>query len=331
MREVRGSSPFMSTKNLLFEVFIEFDILGGLRMKNRKLIDFILLFSLSFSQCFGRESFVQKSMRAQKPKVGMSSVHGKLSRKYRLLNKSCNRNFFDFLRDNCYFGIPLLSVPAVYGMYKMIDSLSECQKPVKNQNSKNENYKKYIPAKFVRKQEDTYWCFVACLQALLKFNGIEISQREVFQKISAFSDTVMAYNGFYILNLLSKDFLNHLNTLMNSGTSVVFTLLTGVYPGQVHLINNVLLDFYSKVNKTVFIITDSSYSFEHAVLVREIFKGEITIEDPWTGQAYKQNFDVYCSQYRPNGGSIDVGMLGVIESHDSPDPIYCAPNHKNKA
>lgn len=308
----------------------QFDNLRGGKMRVKKLIVMILLISLSFLQCFGRKKFHQKTTRVQRSQVGMLSSHRKLLRKRKLSNKNCNWGFFNFLKNHCYLGVLPLSLPIAYGGYKIIDLTFNKNRPAKVKcDVENKDSRECYPA-FIRKQEEMYWCALACIQALLKFNGIEMCQKEIFSKVSEFPGAVVS-NGFRVTAMVTCcDFLKHINRLLPPHISFVSAILSGIRHGQVQSTKNAFLDFYNRINRNVFMITDSSYCFGHAVLVREISENEIIIEDPWTGKAYKQNLDIYCGQYKPSDGYIDVEMLSTIESHDSPEPIFYSLNWRAK-
>ncbi len=194
-----------------------------------------------------------------------------------------------------------------------------------------EKFKGHIgPNILTKRQEGVGWCWLACLQALLKDRGIEKSQKELFKGIT---DKSPGWFEVTRRNVMEppKNFFEVVLELLNKEGKRIANLIEPVdyYAVEKYIIEKFNLSFcykriqvtedntddicnsiknvYERNNKKPFAILDSMVAgvkndiiYVHMVNVVEINGNDITIECPQTGLRRTENIYDFAKRYNEN-------------------------------
>lgn len=176
------------------------------------------------------------------------------------------------------------------------------------------------PNVFTKKQEGLMWCWIACLEGMYKFSGVEISQEDI---VRALYHKEPSY--FNLLRLqgkpfgaLPKDYRRSINSL-NKSLRLNKAMIYFRGSKDVDALKDCIIDYYNSIGKKAFGITDNfafgksgnSYVL-HMVNVVNITENDITIEDPQSGLSRTQNLRDFCRCYYDSGFMKNFSFIEVM-------------------
>ncbi len=201
---------------------------------------------------------------------------------------------------------------------------------------KVDEYKNWFSKNFTRdlteckitsRQEGAMWCWLACLQGLLRYHNINYSQEDLLKQIY-FTLFISPFEsgrnqGLSLFDNPQKEFENLKKNHSHNSLIAYISSRTSIYAGmikkciekisdnkltyQMVYINSSLTknqlkesinDIYTKIGKRPFMILSNHCSSLHFINIREINKnGKMFIEDPQTAQGRTESLDNFLSNY----------------------------------
>lgn len=192
---------------------------------------------------------------------------------------------------------------------------------------------------YTKKQEGITWCWLACIQGLLKYHKIDLSQEDMFKMIFKTNPKYFEverreplYAGV-MLKIANSPISSSLN---NNGFKLRGGLIRACDFDNGNQIREIILDYYNSIGNQPFCIIDSFAGAQqqtgsglrliHLVNVVNIDTTDntITIEDPQIGLSRTENLNDYCDRYFVDGkvfhDTIDMFSLAGVDD-DVPDQI----------
>lgn len=196
--------------------------------------------------------------------------------------------------------------------------------------------------KYTCVQEGKAWCWLACIQAMLKNakGGSIKSQEELYTKMLGRKPAPFQTVRYIRFNFVDDDIRNAISN-MSGGESKLNKCL--VYVGTKHSeeervkrIKQTIINYYRSTGKKIFSIRDSfnnkiwgdssiPFNFVNIVDIDEN-SNIMTIEDPQSGLSRKETIDDFCKRYFYEDGILTkspvIEMMSIVDSNNQL-PDYC--------
>lgn len=249
-----------------------------------------------------------------------------------LLNQELDFNASDFLFNTA---VQFYDISAGLKFYDEFKYKKQIYKS--SQNFSKRYGKTLTDCEITKKQEGKMWCWLACLQGLLKYHGINKSQKEIFEKISNEKSIPILENdrniGLSIYsskeNMKSKEH----NTCKTN--NVIFPSMIGKYIEEVSdgkltyqvayiqpnssedNIKSSIKDIYEKIGKKPFSLLANHTTSGHFVNILKIDNNDIMhIEDPAFEKGRTELINSYIKHFDPdikrmvnNANGIPLGFI----------------------
>lgn len=211
-------------------------------------------------------------------------------------------------------------------------------------NSFNKVFDNVSTNKYTSKQEGVGWCWIACIQGMFKNLGINVSQKEIFNKIYGTNPSL-----FKALRLncmpagsLSKKTVNSINNIHSGyklNKCMVYMDNINNEKDGIERIKKSIKEYRKLINNNVFAIYDSfacsffenGSALLHFVNVVDIDDNDnITIEDPQSGLSRIEKLDTFCARYYENEGLLSgfpvIEMMSIVDEKNTDAKLnssYC--------
>lgn len=218
---------------------------------------------------------------------------------------------------------------------------------------------KLTDCKITQRQEGQMWCWLACLQGLLKYHGINKSQKEILKGISYFTPIANLEcdrkTGLSIysskINMANIEHCKYDYSF--NGESTIFPNMIKDYVEQISNrkltyqmayikphsgednIKKSIYDIYNKIGRKPFSMLANHTSVGHLINVHHINnKGIMYIEDPAFGKGRKESINKYVKHFDTNvRNTVDSAngiMVGFVVEKDNElqNPWFWSCNYK---
>lgn len=190
--------------------------------------------------------------------------------------------------------------------------------------------------KLTKRQEGRMWCWLACLQGLLRYHNIEKSQKEIFKGISkSWFVSEFEHNRNAGLSIYSsKENMKNAGKIEESECDLKNTIFPSMIKEYVervsegrltyqilyinkHLSNEgikqTILSIYNKIGKRPFSLLANHTSCGHFINIVKIDgNGTMYIEDPAFQKGRKESIDNYVRNFDANVAEMVNGANGIM-------------------
>ena len=186
--------------------------------------------------------------------------------------------------------------------------------------------KKYynaVPAIYMQPKAGIHWCWLSCIRALYKFHNFDISDEELYQKLTNRSPE------FFMVNRLSGSRLEEeFDMNFSSVTTQLKPIFARIQVKRSEGVNKILENikkFHNYIGKIPFYVRDSDEDAKgggHAVNIVDISDKSFVIEEPDTQLQYKRDAYDYCVNFFQDPRNVSENkvacrLIALVKS-DSP-------------